>query len=134
MSETGKSDFHEFPTTHWSLIGRVGGSDHEASRRALNQLLSHYIPPMRAHLRFVRRLDYDTAEEILQNFLTDRVLENNLLALANESRGRFRNFLRTALNNFASNYKRSQSAGVRSPDRAISLPPGEEPLRPRDAR
>ena len=88
--------FQDLPPTRWSLIARAAGEDQEA----LGELLRLYLPALKAHLRFQRRVDDHEADDILQSFLLEKVLEKPLLASARRERGRFRSFVLRALDNF----------------------------------
>jgi DNA-directed RNA polymerase specialized sigma24 family protein len=118
-----------FPTTRWPLIARASG-DSEESRQALAELLRRYLPPLRAHLRYSRGVQASEAEDVLQHFVADKILEQGLIAHARQEKGRFRSFLRTSLNHFLSNRRRSRFSGRRAADRAGPLPEGAEPVDP----
>jgi RNA polymerase sigma-70 factor (ECF subfamily) len=68
-----------------------------------------------AHLLARRRVPADRVEDVLQGFVAEKVLERDLLAAADQARGRFRAFLVTALDNYATNRFRHDSAGRRNP-------------------
>ena len=87
------------------LAGREG----DQARLALSQLLLRYLPAMRIHLVVHQRVADQKAEDILQEFIARKVLEKHLLARADRSRGRFRSFLLTALDNFAYNELRREA-------------------------
>ena len=104
------AQFHPFPNTHWSLVRRAGGvdaSDPEGRREALSRLLARYEPALKSYLRLVRRMPANEADELLQAFVTDRLLEHELVARADQKRGRFRSLLLTSLNNFAAGQRRA---------------------------
>lgn len=103
-----------FPTTQWSLVLRAGASDEER-RDALELVLTTYLPAMKAHLVRRKGLQSEQAEDLLQEFVTDKVLQKNLIAQANRELGRFRTFLLTALDRFLINHLRDQRAAKRSP-------------------
>ena len=88
-----------FPSTDWSEVEEAGGGSGPAAREALGELLVRYLPALRAHL--VRRLRFtpDEAEDLLQGFIADKVVERGLVARADRRRGRFRTFLLAALEN-----------------------------------
>ena len=88
-----------FDTTRWSLV-RSAGRDDPAGRVALDELCRIYRP---AVLAFLRRggMSRDAAEESTQSFFL-HLLERELAARADPTRGRFRVFLRTALENHLS--------------------------------
>jgi DNA-directed RNA polymerase specialized sigma24 family protein len=117
MSETR---FQSLPPTRWSLIARAAGDDQEA----LIELLKLYIPALGAHLRFARRVDPDEAEDILQSFLLEKVLEKPLLASARRERGRFRSFVLRALDNFLIDWRRRRQRRFES--QALALEEGSE--------
>src|SRR5690349_8799013 len=96
-----------FPSTRWSVVERAGHLDGDAGREALAGLLKQYLPALRSHLIYGRRLDSHTADDVLQGFTTDKVLEQDLIQRAQKSRGRFRNFLLVSLNNYLLNYWRA---------------------------
>ncbi|WP_428388224.1 hypothetical protein [Mucisphaera sp.] len=104
----------DFPATQWSLIGEASGAGDRA-REALNHLLSIYLPALRSHLIYRKRYRSDEADELLQGFITDKVIERNLLAKADQARGKFRTLLLTALNNYVISVKRAEKAAKRSP-------------------
>jgi DNA-directed RNA polymerase specialized sigma24 family protein len=108
-----------FPTTRWSLVGRARhnapASSPESERAALAELIRIYLPALRAHLVGPLRLDSHRADDILQGFLADKVLEQNLIAVADPNRGKFRTFLLTALERFIIDEHRRASAKKRSP-------------------
>jgi hypothetical protein len=117
MAEQDAGETRSFPQTRWSLIGRAAGASGgpSASQHALSELLTRYLPAMRAHLRSNRRIRADEVDDLLQAFIASKVLEQNLLAAAEQSRGRFRTFLVTSLDNFVLNTLRDRSAAKRTP-------------------
>lgn len=132
--EHNTSERDSFPTTQWSLVARAGaGADpgDSARREALGVLLGRYRPALRAHL-LSRRIRPDRADDLVQGFIADKVLEKDLLARADKARGRFRHFLQTSLNNYAANQLRSETAERRAPrgakvlslDKALDPPAG----------
>jgi len=105
-----------FPTTHWSLVGRAVDRTRDASGRpALAELLRVYLPALHAHLTGPMRIDANRADDLIQGFLTDKVVEQNMIALADPKRGRFRTFLLTALERFIVDVHRRESARKRAP-------------------
>jgi len=90
-----------FPSTHWSLIFSARAEDSPGRRRALDELLRLYLPALRAHLLYRRKIEPHRVEDLLQEFVAQRVLERELLAKADASKGRFRSFLLKSLQNYA---------------------------------
>jgi DNA-directed RNA polymerase specialized sigma24 family protein len=143
------SDLRQFPTTRWSLVARAGGGagvgaggqvgtndDHEEARRqALGAILHRYLPALRAHL-LAKSIPSDRADDLLQAFIADKVIERNLLAHADRERGRLRGFLTAALNNYCANQLRADTAGKRIPRGAklVSLADGADAVGASDRR
>ena len=90
-----------FPTTRWSRIIRAGDPDEPVARTALEDLCCDYWFPLYA---FVRRhgVSADDAEDIVQGFLADLLERGDLLSL-DQSKGRFRAFLRAACEHYLAN-------------------------------
>src|SRR5437879_2391846 len=95
-----------FPTTRWSLIARV--ANHATATDALGDLLKRYARPMRRYLAARWRASPDVIDDLLQTFVAEKVLEQQILSTADAGRGHFRAFLVAVLNHFASNYFRDQ--------------------------
>ena len=83
------------------------------ARPALDALLCRYLPALRAHLVLGRRLRPEQADEVLQSFVTSKVLEQQMLARADRARGRFRSYLLTVLDRHHIDWHRSESARQR---------------------
>lgn len=105
-----------FPTTHWSLVAQAGQDVMAVRRAALDQLLRRYLPALRAHLVYGRRLPPDEADDVVQDFVTSRIIEHDLLARADRDRGKFRTYLLAALDRFLIDRVRRQRAHKRAPD------------------
>ncbi len=89
-----------FPSTHWSLIFSARAEDSLRRRESLDELLRLYLPALRAHLLYRRRIEPHRAEDLLQGFVARQVLQRELLAKADATRGRFRSFLLKSLQNY----------------------------------
>lgn len=109
----------EFPTTHWSEVGRAGGAVAEVKHAALGRLLERYLPALRAYLLVHKRLSDSAADDLLQGFACDRVVADELVAQVNRSRGRFRTFLLAALNDYARHVLRHEKAKKRHPETGL---------------
>ena len=90
-----------FVTTHWSVVLTAGRSDTTRARNALARLCQTYWHPLYAYVRRLGNSPPD-AQDLTQEFFA-RLLAKNYLADADESRGRFRSFLLTALKHFLAN-------------------------------
>jgi RNA polymerase sigma-70 factor (ECF subfamily) len=75
--------------------------------------MKRYAPAMRACLIARRRLQTHEADDLLQAFLTAKVVEEGFVGHADRNRGRFRTFLLTALDRFVSNELRRDRAQKR---------------------
>jgi DNA-directed RNA polymerase specialized sigma24 family protein len=112
-----------FPETQWSLVGRAAASGEDERREALSILLQRYLPALRAHLIGARQIPADLAEDLVQGFIADKVIEQNLLDLARREKGKFRSFLRVTLNHYVISQHRADAAMIRSPAGGVgSLP------------
>lgn len=103
-----------FPTTSWSLVALAGTEADQAAREALGQLLTRYLPALRAHLVCSKRLAPDKADDVVQDFVAKKILERDLIARADRDLGKFRTFLLTALDRFLLNQIRDAGAKKRA--------------------
>jgi RNA polymerase sigma-70 factor (ECF subfamily) len=105
-------------STRWSLVLSARQHSFPESEKALGELCQIYWPAVYA---FVRRQvrHIDEAQDLTQAFFT-QLLEKDLLAIADPSRGRFRSFLLTAVSNFLNNQ--------RERDRALKRGGGQQAL------
>ena len=111
---------HAFPATRWTLVGRAGGDDASARAAALAELVRAYAPALRAHLMQAVGGDEHRADDLLQGFLTDKVLEQRLIGHADPARARFRTFLLAALDRYVIDVHRYDAARKRSPPGRVS--------------
>jgi DNA-directed RNA polymerase specialized sigma24 family protein len=100
-----------FPTTRWSRIGRAGVPGDAEARAALEELCRDYWFPLYAFIR-ARGHSSDESEDIVQGFLAD-LLERGDLARLDQSKGRFRAFLRAACDHYLSNRRDHDRAAKR---------------------
>jgi RNA polymerase sigma-70 factor (ECF subfamily) len=112
-------EVYRFPTTQWSAVQQAGVSG-EAAKAALERLLPRYLAPLRTHLVHHKRLEPQQAEDVLQGFLAEKVLERNLIGGALREKGRFRTFLLVALDRFMSNQLRNERSLKRSPGEKVA--------------
>jgi RNA polymerase sigma-70 factor (ECF subfamily) len=97
----------DFAATRWSLVLRAG-LDTPEGREALNTLCQEYICPLRT---FLLRSGYcpDSVEDLLQSFFL-KLVEKRFIESADPLKGRFRNFLVTALKRSVANDLRRSAA------------------------
>lgn len=101
-----------FPTTRWTLVERAADHDESTKREALQELLYIYLPAIRNHLNFRKSFLPEEVDDLIQGFVTDQMIERNLLAKVDQKKGKFRSYLLTALKNFIINHVRHQSRRV----------------------
>lgn len=104
-----------FPTTHWSDVARAGGVDPLAKREALGRLLVTYLPAFRAHLMGRKQIRADDADDLLQGFVCDQIVADDLISCIDRTRGRFRGFVLVALDRYVRRVWRSERAEKRAP-------------------
>src|SRR4051812_9553632 len=103
-------DHRDFQTTQWSLILRAGERWTPEAREALASMCELYREPC---FELVRRQvgDAEKARDLTQGFFA-RLLEKNDLATL-VPRGRFRNWLWTAISSYLSNERDREQAAKR---------------------
>ncbi|MBC8108984.1 MAG: hypothetical protein H7Z14_20530 [Anaerolineae bacterium] len=115
MEPKPPADNPAFPVTQWSLIDRVAATTSAQQRTAVGVLLQRYLPALRAHLVYERRVPADRADDLLQSFVSSKVLEQRLIDRSDRLRGKFRTFLIGALRNFLIDQHREATAAKRQP-------------------
>ncbi len=108
-----------YPATNWPEVAAAGAADWERRLDALERLLPRYAPALLAHVRTRFGLGPEDAEDALQDFVQDKVLLGNALGRADQARGRFRNFLLRAVDNYVANWLRDAQALKRRPVRGF---------------
>ena len=104
-----------FPHTRWTLVVRAAGDERGTHAGPLNELLTLYRPALEAHLKARFRLDIHRANDFVQSFMAEKILEKNVLEQADSERGRFRTFLLTVFDNFVLGKLRCERAQKRAP-------------------
>ena len=106
-----------FHTTNWSIVLRAGRTDDVNAREALTALCQRYWFPL---YLFVRRkgIEHAQAEDLTQGFFA-RLIDKHALAHAVPSRGRFRSFMLTSLQNFLANEHDHAHAQKRGGDKKM---------------
>ena len=130
MGHSPSNEFGPFITTPWSGIGRIAAAQGEDARGELGRLLARYLPALRAHLVLEMKLPLDRANDLLQGFVAEKILENDLIARADREKGKFRTFLLRALRNHVVSVARRENAKKRSPGSLASLDGDESTLQP----
>ncbi len=103
----------DFPSTCWSRF-----SSGAADRAALEELARGYWKPVYAYLRARFSQSNESAKDLTQDFFV-WIVESDLLSRADPAKGRFRAFLKTALQNYFYNEERRQNRLKRGGGREI---------------
>ncbi|MBI3416522.1 MAG: RNA polymerase sigma factor [Verrucomicrobia bacterium] len=90
-----------FATTHWSLVLAAGRDTSPEARAAMETLCRAYWYPLYAYVRR-RGHSSEDAQDLAQEFF-HRLLACDWVARADKTRGRFRTFLLSGLQNFLAN-------------------------------
>lgn len=89
---------------------------------ALEYLFRRYAPALQTFVGRRFQLAPAEAEDLVQDFVLDRVLHKSLLAKARADRGRFRHFLLRSVSRFSIDYLRAQNTRKRRlQNSAVSL-------------
>lgn len=102
-----------FQTTRWSLVLRAQGRGAD-----LEQLLRQYWRPVYAWLRRQGK-SREEARDLTQSFVCDVMLARDLLGRADQSRGRFRSYILSALKRYVIDEHRRSASGKRGGGVAI---------------
>ena len=107
-----------FLTTCWSDIRDARTSDEARRREVAEKLIRSYWKPVYCYLR---RKGYakELAKDLTQGFFHDVVLGRSLFEQADETRGRFRALLLTALSHYVTSVHRHEVAEKRRPKDGI---------------
>ncbi|MHC4699882.1 MAG: RNA polymerase sigma factor [Planctomycetota bacterium] len=91
-----------FPPTEWTQL-----LDHSQKEAILAELCARYWKPLYSYLR-ASGFGNDKAKDLVQGFLTEKVIDQELIRQADKTKGRLRTFLLTAIRNYAVNVGRSE--------------------------
>ena len=103
------------PPTRWTVVERARDRSRDAWARDLEILASLYRPVLIRHLILRMRIPPDRAEDLVQTFLVEKLLEQNVLHHATPQKGRLRSFLLKVFSNFVASQLREQRALKRRP-------------------
>ncbi|MEZ6016880.1 MAG: sigma-70 family RNA polymerase sigma factor [Planctomycetota bacterium] len=118
-----------FPETRWSLVLAGGelGARSTSPRDAWEQLAQRYWRPVYGYIRARRRLSHEDTLDATQDFFL-WMLSSGFLARADPTRGRFRGFVKVALERFLIDRHRATSRIDRGGDaRILALDHGDMP-------
>ena len=89
-----------FPRTDWAELTKAA----DAEQAPLDRLIRLYWQPLKIFLVATFPSLSGQAEELLQDFAGDKMLREGWLKKADQTRGRFRDFLKISLRNFILDY------------------------------
>lgn len=81
----------------------------------MENFLCRYYPALLTHLVHICRLPRQRAEDLLQGFLMEKVLQQRVISGAAKERGRFRTYLLRVLDNYVASAIRKERTLKRSP-------------------
>jgi len=120
MTKKHERQSSHFETTQWSLVGRATDDDSVVRRPAMEELLRRYSPALKAYLLRKGLRDHD-ADDVVQSFIADKILDRQIVAEADSTRGRFRGFLARSLERHLIDTIRRGKAKKRAPNEMQSL-------------
>jgi len=85
-----------FPRTDWAELNKAAS----AEPAPLDRLIRLYWQPLKIYFAATFPSLQSQADELLQDFAEDKLLKDGWLGKADQTRGRFRDFLKTSLRNF----------------------------------
>jgi RNA polymerase sigma-70 factor (ECF subfamily) len=103
------------PPTRWTVVAKAGDRDMETWAGALQSITLLYRPVLVRHVISRLQVPPDRAEDLVQAFLHEKLLDQNVLRQASPQKGRFRSFLLKVFSNFVRDRLREQQAYKRRP-------------------
>ena len=100
--------------TDWSMVLDAGSLDSPSRSASLDRLVRRYWPSLFACVR-AGGCSAEEANDIVQGFVADVILERNLPAHADRDRGRFRGLLFRSIGNYVRDYHRRHRSLKRHP-------------------
>ncbi len=121
MADDSNHRVHLFPTTRWSQVEQAANPWNTRTQQALDGLLRTYVPVFRSYLLFKKKIPAQHVDDLVQGFITQQVMEKNVIASARRDKGRFRNYIRVVLDRYVVTEYRRSSAAKRGQGRAAPL-------------
>jgi DNA-directed RNA polymerase specialized sigma24 family protein len=107
----GSGDSPEFTTTLWGVVRLAGNGDGTQAGQALESLCRRYWYPLYAYSRR-KGNGPEAAQDLTQGFFA-HLLSHQLLARADENRGKFRSFLLKSFTRFMGDEQDRSRAAIR---------------------
>ena len=108
----------EFPSTQWSVLLEKNRSESPAALTAVQALAGLYWKPVYWYVRSKWSRTNEDAKDLTQDFFI-WMIEGDFLDRADPNRGRFRGFLKVALQHYLSNDLRAKRRQKRGGDRQL---------------
>jgi DNA-directed RNA polymerase specialized sigma24 family protein len=121
MTREPNEPYQCFSTTIWSLVGRASHGNDEQQKQALDQLVRRYRPALCAHLIHRWNLQGHSAEDLLQQFLLNKIVEREILNKVVPRVGKFRYFLLRSLDRFCVSAFRHERTRARFTHGAVPI-------------
>jgi DNA-directed RNA polymerase specialized sigma24 family protein len=108
-----------FETTRWTQIEQAKTHDQQRRQASVNNLINRYWKPVYC---CVRRKGYsnEDAKDMTQGFFFEIVFGRELIQQADQTKGRFRTFLLTALDRYVTSIYRKEAAKKRQPEHGLA--------------
>jgi RNA polymerase sigma-70 factor (ECF subfamily) len=119
MSKDVPEDFRGLPATDWSLVAHAGLPSEQTGLKSLDELLSRYRPALKAHLVLKKKIPPTQADDLIQDFISTKVLDGGLVSRADPKKGKFRTILLTALDHYVISAIRREGAKKRYPEQGF---------------
>jgi DNA-directed RNA polymerase specialized sigma24 family protein len=97
-----------FPLTNHSAIVAARSEDRQVRRRAFETILANYWKPAYKYIRLKWRASNEDAKDLTQGFFAD-AFEKNHFAAYDAAKASFQTFLRTCLDGFVANQRKSKT-------------------------
>ncbi|MFK7789122.1 MAG: sigma-70 family RNA polymerase sigma factor [Phycisphaeraceae bacterium] len=111
----------EFPSSHWSTVIELSESDGERHREMVGDFLNRYYDAMKSYLWTELSIqDIQELEDILQSFVTDKLICEKIFTRAERSKGKLRNYIKRCLKNYAIDCLRKRTTKRNSVNRNTS--------------
>jgi RNA polymerase sigma-70 factor (ECF subfamily) len=100
MSAAASESPDERDSTSWATVQAAGDAQAANHDAALGRLLVRYQLVLKAHLILKKGWKPEEADDLVQSFILEKVLEKNLLRSADPNKGKFRTFLLTSFDRY----------------------------------
>ena len=120
----------QFPQTAWTMI-----LDSSLREKMRQEISTRYWKPLYFYLRR-KGYDNETAKELTQGFFAEILLGRDLIEHADQTKGKFRTLLLTALNRYVASIRRSKKGLLSEKVANLEIPgkiPDHIPYEPVDA-